>query len=162
MAVRDAKLKKELRRFLIEANLHGYATNKTSNWTTEKDHSTTIAYNKGDWKYHDNFFGGEPYGGREVVFYRGKPIWMMIYYGAITEMKLDVKGLYRVLQKALRADPESNPFRGPKTFKDGQFSYNNNWKGGVESFSGKEFISYKGKRVYWASYLGGFVDKRIG
>ena len=29
----------------------------------------TIPYEKGDWKSHDNFFGGEPYGGRIIVFY---------------------------------------------------------------------------------------------
>lgn len=34
---------------------------------------------------NDNFFGGEPYGGREVVFYEEKPVWMMVYYGWVAE-----------------------------------------------------------------------------
>lgn len=39
-----------------------------------KDNSRTIEYENGDWRYHDKYFGGEPYGGREIVHYRGKRI----------------------------------------------------------------------------------------
>ncbi|MCL4378975.1 MAG: DUF5680 domain-containing protein [Candidatus Marsarchaeota archaeon] len=156
----ELDMKSEVRKFLIVANLRGYAADNTKAWIKEKDGSTTIVYEREDWKYHDNFFGGEPYGGREVVFYKGEPVWMMVYYGAIVETESDVKGLYQFLQRALRADPESNPYRGPKSFKEGELEYRNSWTGEVESFSGEEGIYRAGKRIYWAKYLGGFVDQR--
>lgn len=84
----------------------------------------------------------------------------MIYYGAIVETESDVKGLYQFLQKALRADPESNPYRGPKSFKEGDLEYRNTWTGEVDNFSGEETIYRNGKQIYWAKYLGGLVDRR--
>ena len=71
----------KLRKFLIKANKMGYAAGDTVEITKEKDGSKTIAYKDGDWMFRDNYFGGEPYGGREVIFYKDKPIWMMVYYG---------------------------------------------------------------------------------
>jgi hypothetical protein len=33
---------------------------------------------------HDNFFGGEPYGGRTAVLFREKLVWMMVFsYGCV-------------------------------------------------------------------------------
>ncbi len=34
-----------------------------------------------EWAFHDNYFGGEPYGGRSVAFHQGKPVWIAVYYG---------------------------------------------------------------------------------
>lgn len=74
-------IKKDLQQFLLEANKSGYAGGKVKQWIKEKDGSTTILFEKNEWKSHDNFFGGEPYGGRTIVFYKDKPFWMMVYYG---------------------------------------------------------------------------------
>lgn len=71
----------ELRKFLIAANKAGYVTGNERQWTKEKNRSTTIKFKLGKWSMDDNFFGGEPYGGRAVVFYNGKPFWIMVYYG---------------------------------------------------------------------------------
>ncbi|MCL5239033.1 MAG: DUF5680 domain-containing protein [Candidatus Marsarchaeota archaeon] len=150
----------ELRKFINEANLSGYAADNTKAWAKEKDGSTTITYERGDWKYHDNFFGGEPYGGREVIFYKEKPFWMMVYYGAVSETESDVKGVYRFLQKALRTDDGSNPFRGPRSLKEGALEYKNSWTGKLDVFSGEEEILRNNARIYWAKYTGGFVDQR--
>jgi hypothetical protein len=64
----------DLTRFLFEAKDHGYADIQRARPTTERDHSLTIGYESGDWRLHDNFFGGEPYGGRAVVFVKGRPL----------------------------------------------------------------------------------------
>jgi hypothetical protein len=157
---RDTDLKAEVRRFLIAANLRGYASDDVKNWIKEKDGSTTIVYEQGDWKMHDNFFGGEPYGGREVVFYKSKPVWMMVYYGVVVESEIDIKELYRFLQKALKEDPESNPYRGPRNFKEESLEYTNVWTGEADNFSGEETIHKLGEKVYWAKYIGGFIDRR--
>jgi hypothetical protein len=159
MPTPDATMK-ALRGFLLEANVSGYASGKANAWTKNKDGSTTITYDRKGWKYHDNFFGGEPYGGREVVSYKGEPLWMMVYYGAISDTERDFKGLYAFLQRALRADPKSNPFRGPRIFREGNLSYRNSWKGSLDSFHGEENITRSGKKIYYAKYLGGLVDRR--
>ena len=151
-------MSERLKQFLVESNAAGYASGADAGWTKEKDGSTTIVHESGDFRMHDNFFGGEPYGGREVVFYQGKPHWMMVYYGAV-EKGVDQKEVYRFLQASLKQMPEDAPFRGPKEHEDGDWRYENEWKGEVESFRGDERILKSGQKVYWAGYIGGLVDQ---
>lgn len=60
--------KESLRQFLIDSNKAGYAGGEEKKWIKESDGSTTIPFEKEDFRSHDNFFGGEPYGGRIIVF----------------------------------------------------------------------------------------------
>lgn len=147
-----------LKKFLITANKTGYAGGEEKKWIKEKDGSTTIPYRKGDWKMHDNFFGGEPYGGRLVVFFKNKPVWIMVYYGWVVE-GVEADSVYTVLRGALSKMPDDVPFRGPKEFKEDNFMYRNYWKGDVERYSGEEKIFKSKKLVYKANYLGGLVDR---
>lgn len=156
------KLLEKICAFIVEANRHGYAAGDQIAKIKEADGSTTIFYENGGWKYHDNYFGGEPYGGREVVFYQGKPVWMMVYYGWVNP-GVELKPVYGFLQEALRAIPEENPFRGPKTFSstaDNSWRYENNWSGGAAQFFGTEKIYRNDQEIYQASYLGGLVDQQ--
>src|SRR3989344_51018 len=69
----------ELKAFLMRANMpHVTGAAKT---TKEADGSRTIEYVEGDYHMHDNFFGGEPYGGRLVIFYKKQPVFIEAYYG---------------------------------------------------------------------------------
>jgi hypothetical protein len=68
-------------RFLRDAHQHGYAAGRAARQRREADHSTTITYEAEEWAFHDNYFGGEPYGGRWVAFHQGKPVWIAVYYG---------------------------------------------------------------------------------
>jgi len=148
-----------LRLFLVDANKNTYSTGNTLLNKKEEDKSTTITYKKDEWSFHDNFFGGEPYGGREVVFYQGNPVWMMVYYGSLDGDSIP-DAVYSILQKALRQMPEDSPFRGPQEMKDGEYIYRNNWKGMLERFSGEEIIVKNGREIYRAAYCGGLVDKK--
>lgn len=152
---------KDLKKFLIDSNNAGYAGGKSKQWIHETDHSVTIPFEKGDWESHDNFFGGEPYGGRTVVFQKGNPVWIMVYYGWIDEGE-ETDPIYGILRGALMRMPEDYPFRGPKEFVEGEFIYSNSWEGDVERFSGEEKIIKNGKLVYKANYMGGLVDQRKG
>jgi hypothetical protein len=78
-----------LLRFLTEASRRGYAAGSSTVQTREADHSTTIVIKQGDWSFHDNYFGGEPYGGREVVFFQERPVWMAVYYGHVDDEDVD-------------------------------------------------------------------------
>jgi len=150
--------KEGLRLFLIDTNKVGYASGDVKKWLKESDGSTTILFEKGSWKYHDNFFGGEPYGGRIIVFYGGKPFWMMVYYGWV-EKRANIKSVYGILRNALLRMPEDYPFRGPREYRESEFVYTNLWQGELEKFSGEENITHKSELIYKANYVGGYVDQ---
>ncbi len=100
--------------FLIKAKKATYAAGGGDSKTKENNHSTTLIFQDDNLEYHDNFFGGEPYGGREVIFESGYPIWMMVYYGWVKADYLEIEKVYKILQQALSAIPHEAPFRGPK------------------------------------------------
>ncbi len=62
--------KDQLISFLVEAKKSTYAAGDLAQKTIESDKSTTLIFDSGDWYYNDNYFGGEPYGGREVVLFK--------------------------------------------------------------------------------------------
>ncbi len=153
--------KDALRQFLIDSNKAGYAGGDEKKWIKEPDGSTTIPFEKGEWRSHDNFFGGEPYSGRVVVFHKDKPFWMMVYYGWVVE-GIDTNLVYRVLRNALMQMPEDAPFRGPQEYKENEFTYTNTWTGKIERYLGEEQIIQGDKLIYKANYMGGLVDQRVG
>ena len=61
--------KEELRNFLIYCGKEGYAAIQGEDEVREEDQSTSITLTQGPWKFHDNYFGGEPYGGRSGFFF---------------------------------------------------------------------------------------------
>ena len=153
---------KDLERFLIEANEHGYASGNPG--VKEEDGSTTIVYPpEGDvdsWSFKDHFYGGEPYGGQEVIFRDGRPYWTMVYYGSVYE-EADLKRVYAFLQKALIQPQEGIPVRGPVRFQDAGMLYKNSTEGDLHKFYGSEYIlDEAGDELYYAYYVGGLVDQR--
>lgn len=154
--------KKQLCKFLVEAKKSTYAAGEKAKKIVENDKSTTLIFEDGDFKYHDNYFGGEPFGGREVVFLQNKPIYIMTYYGLVNESVDNFEAIYKVLQKALSLIPEDHPFRGPIEYTEGDFIYKNVFTGEIDNFFGEETISSSdGKEIYKARYAGGFVYQRV-
>lgn len=149
----------KLRLFLLEANKHGYANENPPALVSEPDGSKTILFENDDWKYHDNYFGGEPYGGRLLVSNQNKPYWMMVYYGFVHPIIKDPGGVYGVLRKALSQMPADKPYRGPDELVEGDFRYVNKVEGDIENYSGEEIIYQNNKEVYRAKYIGGLVDQ---
>ena len=147
-----------LRSFILEASRATYASGDESLSEKQADGSTTIRYEKGAYKYHDNFFGGEPYGGREVVFFENKPVWMMVYYGFVYPGS-DRKEVYRFLTESLSSATPEMPYRGPASFEKPDWKYENALTGEVGKFSGTEKIFKNGACVYEANYMGGYVDR---
>lgn len=85
----------------------------------------------------------------------------MVYYGWVAEGTA-ADPIYAVLRNALMRMPEVSPFRGPKEFKDGEFTYLNSWSGDIVRYSGEEQIMKDEKIIYKANYMGGLVDQSIG
>jgi hypothetical protein len=128
--------KQRLCKFLASAKKSTYAAGETAKKIVGADKSTTLIFEDGDLKYHDNYFGGEPFGGREVVFLQNEPIYIMTYYGLVDESVSDFEPVYKILQKALSLIPEDYPFRGPKEHADGDFIYKNTFTGEIDNFFG--------------------------
>jgi hypothetical protein len=149
----------KLKEFILEASHNTYASGKKDIREKEEDKSTSIRYSKGDWDYHDSFFGGEPYGGREVVFYKGEPVWMMVYYGWVAE-GVDTDRVYPLLEKALSKSKIEKPYRGPDEYVEDTSIYANDMEGDVENFRGEERIYDGDELLYIARYMGGLVNKK--
>ena len=152
----------ELRSFLLEANRHGYAAGRAARTLREADRSTTIVYESGEWRFHDNYFGGEPFGGRAVVCLKDRPVWMVVYYGRVEGRDAEIQPVYAFLQHALLLAPERFPVRGPDEYVQGVLAYRNAHRGDVENFWGEETIHDGARHVYTARYAGGLVDRRGG
>jgi hypothetical protein len=153
--------KKRLCKFLATAKKSTYAAGETAKKIVEDDKSTTLIFEDGDLKYHDNYFGGEPFGGREVVFLKNEPIYIMIYYGLVDESVSDFEAVYKILQEALSLISEDYPFRGPNKYSKDGLTYKNSYIGEIDNFFGEEIISsVNGKEIYKAKYIGGFVNQR--
>lgn len=144
----------EIKSFLMRANMpHAEGTVEP---TKEKDGSRTIEYADGDYRLHDNFFGGEPYGGRLVIFHKEEPVFMEVYYGQTSKPADEVYGF---LREALKYPDDKNPFRGPAEYTNGAYSYKSVTEGDVASHTVKESIYEDGKEIYWAVVIGGLVDQ---
>lgn len=148
----------ELKNFIFEASRATYASGDNSIKHKEVDGSTTIVYEKDSYKLHDNYFGGEPYGGREVIFRDNKAIWMMVYYGLVYE-GVSHSDVYKFLMDSLSNNTNEMPYRGPALYEKENWKYENNIKGDLSNLSGTEKIFKDNVCVYEASYLGGFVDR---
>jgi|SRR3989338_5605536 len=152
---------KELCKFLVKAKKSTYAAGEAAKKIVEADKSTTLIFEDGNWKYHDNYFGGEPYGGREVVFFQNLPVYIMVYYGRVKESVIDFEPTYKVLQGALTNISVDKPFRGPKKYNLNGFEYVNVFEGEIDNFFGEEIIrSVNGNEIYKARYIGGLIDQR--
>ena len=149
----------DFKKFKEEAGKAGYE-NENAKKIKELDGSTTISYESGDWKFHDNYFGGEPYGGRIIYTYKDKPVHITVFYGWVDKEE-DADEVYRFLRKSLR-QPDKQEFRGPKEFKEGSLTYQNNLHGTIENFSLEEKILGGDKEIYSATFMGGLVDQRSG
>lgn len=152
-----------LKEFVLKASQSTYASADQSIKQVQPDKSTTIAFSDEDFEgleYHDNYFGGEPYGGREVVFLEGKPVWMMVYYGWVIKNQ-NADNVYEVLMAALRRSTIDMPYRGPNLYEQDGWRYANEVQGTFENFHGHEKIFNRGELVYEARYMGGLVDQVV-
>ncbi len=147
----------EIQQFLIKANRNGYG-NELVKPVDEPDGSHTIAFEDGDYKIHDNYFGGEPFGGREVISYKDRAVWMMVYYGFVEDVSLQAQ-VYAFLKESLLLFTDDLPFRGPTRHENDDWLYINKVDGNFDNFYGEEIISYKNQEVYKTRYQGGVVDK---
>ncbi len=147
----------KLDEFIIKAKKQGYAGN--GKWTNLEDGSKEFTFKEGIWTYKDNYFGFNPFAGREMVWENNNPVWIMHYYGEVIANPFTIsdKEVFAFLKICLGLVKKEFPFRGPKFLTQDDFRYRNSFEGDIANFQGQEKIFFKDEAVYTSRYHGGFI-----
>ena len=141
--------------FLIQAKQKTYASGKNPDHSS-RPHSHDLHFTEGDYAYIDTYLGGFHFIGEEAVWYQGKPVWGMNYYGKMLTEVIPA-GFSEFLKAALMRVPKEMPFRGPEEYHNGDFSYHCRVEGNLERFVGEEEISFDDKPIYRLAFHGGEI-----
>ena len=104
--------------------------------------------------YYDTYLGTGKFAGEEALWVKGVPYWSMNYIGRVTGDHFSGD----FLKEALLRVPENMPFRGPKDYTNGDYTYHCEVNGGFPWFQGRETISYQGHEIYECVFHGGIVE----
>jgi hypothetical protein len=149
--------------FLVKAKKKTYA-GEGKEIRPQRPGFKELEYKEGDFYYRDSYSGFYQAPGQEVVCFRGEPVWAMAYSGG---MRKEFHGnetlaeeTFGFLKKCLLQVPKSEPFRGPREYSEGNFSYQMELEGDINDFSGEERILHKGKEVFHQSFIGGMIIQK--
>ena len=120
--------------------------------------SHDLEFHDGSFSYLDSYFGGTDFIGGEVVYYENKPIWAMNYYGKITKSDMITAAeTGKIIKESLSLMYQEGRFLGGFEHSSDDSVYTDMSEGGIESFSGKEWIARNGVIVYELVYHGGMI-----
>jgi hypothetical protein len=147
----------QLEKFILRAKAATYVGGgKKSESCRPKSHD--LKFQDEDFAYLDSYFGGTYFIGEEVVYYRGEPVWAMNYYGRILEPEMIAAAeAGQIIQQSLRAMYREGRFLGGFEYDTGDDVYTDTSEGDVAAFTGKEWITRAGVRVYELVYHGGLI-----
>jgi len=155
--IKPEEIQKQLRHF----NLLGY-TDPSVKYTDNKRGGKILTLEQDEWKYEDEFYGGEPYSGNETLWYKSKDVFRCVYWGKVID-GVNFSDIYNFLRKALKIGPTGScVHRGPECFTsaDGESTYTNTCAGTVEEFVQTERIYIKDREVYLAHFIGGRINNK--
>ncbi len=138
--------------FLIRAKRATYA-GKGAETTPSRPASHDLVYRDGDYMYYDTYLGGGGFAGEEALWIREVPYWSMNYAGRVTGEPFSGD----FLKEALFCVPEETPYRGPREYRNGDYTYRCETDGNFDWFQGKETIEYRGKQIYECYFHGGII-----
>lgn len=148
--------------FLVTAKRQTYATQGDDATVTPfLPGSRQLEYRDGPLLYRDIYFGGAYFVGQETVYYDSSALWAMGYAGGLTKAAVrpaEMRLVYDFLRAALRQVAADRPYRGPNTFRQGEYSYRDESQGEVDDFWGAETITHQDRRVYQLHYSGGLLS----
>ena len=138
-------------------NLLGYADTSVKYESNGKN-GNILTRTVDNWKYEDEFYGGEPYSGNETLWYQGTDVFRCVYWGKVVS-GVKFTDIYAFLRKALKEGPTGTcVHRGPEKFIERDLAYTNTCTGTIDEFSQIEKIFMKDKEVYVAYFIGGRVN----
>ena len=120
--------------------------------------SHDLLYEDDRWVYHDSYFGGLDFIGEEVVYFEGKPVWAMNYYGRILRADLiSAAQAGQMIKANLSRMYQEGRFLGGFEHTELEFTYIDASNGTVDSFRGRELIRRGQVTAYELDYHGGLI-----
>lgn len=132
----------------------------------QRDGFSEYEYKEGEFYYRDSYTGYFTSAGQEVIWYQGKPVWTQSYGGGMTPQHRDdaefADQTFNFLMKALARGEKIERFqpRGEKSFKEGDWEYQCDWKGDITEFKGAEKILHKDELVFTHNFFGGLLGQK--
>jgi hypothetical protein len=147
----------ELNRFIVCAKAATYVGNGEQ-VTPCRLGSHDLRFADGDWAYHDSYFGGTDFIGEEVVYFSGKPVWAMNYYGRILRDDL-LTGLEagQMIKASLSQMYKEGRFLGGFEHSGNDLTYVDTSEGNPDWFQGREIIRRGQEIAYELVYHGGLI-----
>ena len=153
----------ELAKFLVKAKKKTYA-GEGEEISPQRPRFKELEYKEGDWYYRDSYSGFYQAPGQEVVYFQDEPVWAMAYSGGMRKEFYENKALaektFNFLKECLSRVEEKEPFRGPRKYSEGDFSYEMELEGDINDFSGEERIYHQGKEVFHQYFIGGTIIQK--
>lgn len=145
----------ELEKFLLQARTKTYAA-ATGQAKPLLPDSVQYEFADGKFSYRDIYYiGNGIFPGLETVFYEGKPVWSMSYFGDFSKMTEEQAD--KMLRKALMDLWETTRLYTPVEKDYGDFSYICEGSGTIDELEGSEEIHVGKEKVYFFYYAGGFI-----
>lgn len=122
--------------------------------------SHDLQFHEGAFSYLDSYFGGTDFLGQEVVYLKGKPAWIMNYYGRILKPSLiTAEEAGQIIQESLSQIYKEKRFLGGFEYSTRNSTYVDRNEGDITSFTGREWIVRENIKVYELIYHGGLVEE---
>ncbi len=138
--------------FLIRAKQKTYA-GKGAEAASSRPGSHDLIWREDDLMYYDTYLGGEQFAGEEALWISDVPYWSMNYVGRVTGENFSGD----FLKEALRHVPADKPYRGPESYRSGDYLYTMECTGDFRWFQGRENICYQGRQIYECCFHGGTI-----
>ena len=120
--------------------------------------SHDLRFSDGEWAYLDSYFGGTDFIGEEVVYFAGKPVWAMNYYGRILrDDLLTAAQAGQMIKVSLSRMYQEGRVLGGIEHRENDLTYVDASEGNADSFHGREFIRRKQEIAYELVYHGGLI-----
>ena len=151
--------KNALEAFIVRAKSNTYVGGGQKS-LAYRPFSHDLQFHEGSFAYLDSYYGGTDFIGQEVVYFEGKPIWAMNYYGKILNPGLiDGQTAGRIIMESLGKLYLQGRFLGGFENETSLGTYSDTNEGDVSSFKGVEWISVQEEKVYELVYHGGLVKE---
>jgi hypothetical protein len=151
----DRASREELGRFLAHAKATTYAADDDSRSHRLDDGGSEARCERGAYRYRDRWYGESHFAGQELVWHDERLVWCMNFHG-VTSPEATVE-FFHFHKRALRRVPAELPLRGPALYRNGPFSYVNDWSGSLEAFDGVERAFEGVREIFRLEYHGGLL-----
>lgn len=147
----------QLNAFIVRAKAATYVGGGAKS-LSHRPGSHDLEFHEGAFAYLDSYFGGTDFIGEEAVYFDGKPVWAMNYYGRILEPSLIAASeAGQIIQESLSEMYKQGRFLGGFQHTSDKGMYADTSEGDLTSFTGKEWISRENVKVYELMYHGGLI-----